>query len=108
MTRDIARRKDLCPAWCTGGHEPSDEAPVTHRSNPTSVPAVERRGSREGGLGAAATVELVVGLEQSRAELWVWIGPEDDASRSLAISFESAGRLNRALCLALEAGSAPN
>ncbi|MCC4907705.1 hypothetical protein [Microbacterium sp. cx-59] len=106
MTRSPQRSRELCPEWCNGYHELSDDLRLTHRSNPTAIPAIERRDSGEECRVTAVTVDLIVGLEQAQGEVWVWIGPEDDAARSLAISFESAGRLNRALSDALASGLA--
>lgn len=88
---------ELCPTWCTGDHELSDDLRLAHRSEATSVPAIERVDDPAGNASHVATVNLIVGLEKSAAELWVWIGPEDDAGRGLTLSAESARRLQTAL-----------
>jgi hypothetical protein len=87
----------LCPAWCTGDHELSDDLRLAHRSEAISVPAVECIDDPARGTPRATTANLIVGLEKSSGELWVWIGPEDDAKRGLALSAESAHRLQNAL-----------
>ncbi|MCC4908087.1 hypothetical protein [Microbacterium sp. cx-59] len=102
MTLTNGRIDAPCPVWCTGDHDASKNRRLTHRSNPAAVAAVERRGRLEDGPSIPVTVDLIVGLEQSHSELWVWLGPEDDASRGMAISFESAQRLSRALAQTLE------
>ncbi|MDY0830137.1 hypothetical protein SK224_13470 [Microbacterium sp. BG28] len=88
---------ELCPAWCTGDHDLSDDLRLAHRSEARSVPAVERLDDPAHNVPQATTVNLIVGLEKSAAELWVWIGPEDDAERGLTLSAESAHRLQNAL-----------
>lgn len=86
-----------CPLWCTGVHEVSDDLDVAHRSEVTSVPAIERIVGGKGDGEAALTVDLALGLEWKRGETWVWISPEDDVTRGLVLSVESANRLCRAL-----------
>jgi hypothetical protein len=94
---DYSADDALCPAWCTGDHELSDDLRLAHRSEAISVPAVERVDDPARRTPHATTVNLIVGLEKSSAELWVWIGPEDDARRGLTLSAESAHRLQSAL-----------
>lgn len=91
------RSAHLCPPWCNGEHEISDDLRVSHRNDGIVVPGVERVVNDRGGVDAPTVVQISIGLEQTGGETWVWIGPEESVRRSTILSLESAKRLVRQL-----------
>jgi hypothetical protein len=92
---DDDRLLSICPDWCTGEHEVDDDLRLVHRSDGIVVPGVERVSTAEGEFSDAQSVDLVVGLQESAGETWVWLSPAEDVSRSLVLTMETARRLWR-------------
>ncbi|WP_441005410.1 DUF6907 domain-containing protein [Microbacterium sp. CFBP 8790] len=88
---------NTCPEWCNGQDDGTDDVNFVHRSDPHTVPVVERVPDGEGGFGAASSTDLIIGLERINGDTWVWIGPDEDVHRSLVLTEESARRLSRTL-----------
>lgn len=95
---------DECPSWCTGhddGHEPFP--PRWHRSNGEIVPVVERRRMTLGGSTPVPLTaeDYVVALERDTHATYLYIGPLEDGTRFIAVTTDSAERLNTAIRTAL-------
>ncbi|WP_441004775.1 DUF6907 domain-containing protein [Microbacterium sp. CFBP 8794] len=93
-----------CPPWCAGhddGQEPSP--PRWHRSDGHIVPVVERRRVTLGGSAPAPLTaeDYVVALERDAQATYLYIGPLEDGTRFIAVTTDSAERLNAAIRIAL-------
>ncbi len=92
-----------CPPWCNGSHDHLEAYGASHRSDPRSVPAIERRHGTDGlAFDHVAAGDLTVGVESRWGDTWVWISPEDNVRRGLVLSKESAHRLARMLVALFE------
>jgi len=85
----------ICPPWCNGEHEVTDDLHVVHRSEGIIVPGVERVISTQGSINPPTVIELAIGLEHRDGETWVWLGPDQPVQRTTVLSVESTRRLIR-------------